>query len=149
MKKTMVIAGLLAALFFGVAQKNKTTRESDLKPSGNVSDSSTVTEFTAPTPLHPLNGSVFKHFPRHTVLVWEKSPDAASYTLEVDCFHCCQSGQWCTDVGRDWLLKPNLQTTFYDFNFVGAQPGRWRVRAINANGEESAKSEWQEFRFTK
>jgi len=34
------------------------------------------------------------------------------------------------------------------FRFVGAQPGRWRVSAVDANGASGPKSEWREFWYT-
>jgi len=39
-------------------------------------------------------------------------------------------------------------STTYTFNFVGAQPGRWRVWAVNGSGMPGSKSGWREFRFT-
>jgi hypothetical protein len=36
---------------------------------------------------------------------------------------------------------------YYNFNFVGAQPGRWRVRAEDDNGFCSW-TEWWYFKFT-
>jgi hypothetical protein len=42
-----------------------------------------------------------------------------------------------------------VPTTEFEFNFVGAQPGRWRVAAVLANGEVGVKSEWRTFRYTR
>jgi hypothetical protein len=102
-----------------------------------------------PTQLTPADGSVFDHYPRTTTLKWTAVPGATSYTVEIDCYHCCQSGKWCTDVGETWKLVPNLKATSYTFNFVGAQPGRWRVWAVDASGQESPKTGWWEFRYTR
>lgn len=38
-----------------------------------------------------------------------------------------------------------IDATAYEFNFVGAQPGRWRVWAIDAAGREGFKSRWRSF----
>ncbi len=101
-----------------------------------------------PTQLYPTDGMIFSHYPRQTVLVWEKVPDAASYTVEIDCYHCCTGNAWCTDKGRQWRLAPGLTKTVYAFQFVGAQPGRWRVWAVGADGVAGAKSEWSQFSYT-
>jgi hypothetical protein len=41
-----------------------------------------------------------------------------------------------------------LESTSYTFNFVGAQPGRGRVWAVNGSGMPGAKSGWRQFGFT-
>jgi hypothetical protein len=102
-----------------------------------------------PTLTSPPCGSTFSHFPRTTTLSWSTVPSAVSYTVEIDCFHCCKSNQWCTDIGQTWRIVPNVQTTNYTFDFVGAQPGRWRVWAIFAGGVEGQKTDWCEFTYTK
>ncbi len=94
---------------------------------------------TAPVQVSPLDGTVFSHYPRETTLVWEPVTGADSYTVEVE----FQSGTtWHT-----WRLTSDITATTYMFNFVGAQPGRWRVWAV-ADGEEGPKSGWWEFRYT-
>jgi len=103
----------------------------------------------APVQVSPPNGSVFNHFPRTTRLVWRPVAGASSYTVEIDCYHCCQRDKWCTEVGRTWKIERNLTTTSYTFDFVGAQPGRWRVWAVGANGQSGAQSGWWEFRYTR
>lgn len=103
----------------------------------------------APVLLSPKCGSVFSIFPRTTHLQWEAVPGATSYTVEIDCFDCCVDGKWCTDVGRTWLVVPNIRTLSYTFDFVGAQPGRWRVWAAGGGRLEGFKSGWCEFRYTK
>jgi hypothetical protein len=102
-----------------------------------------------PAQLYPADGTTFSHFPRQTVLVWEKVPDSSSYTVEIDCYHCCTGDAWCTDEGRQWRLIPGLTKTVYAFQFVGAQPGRWRVWAVGADGVAGAKSEWSQFSYTR
>jgi hypothetical protein len=104
---------------------------------------------TAPVQVSPTNGSVFNIFPRTTKVDWNPVPGAASYTVEVDCMSCCQAGKWCTDVGKQYQTVPNIQATDYTFNFVGAQPGRWRVWAVGANGQQGPKSPWWGFTYTR
>ena len=41
----------------------------------------------------------------------------------------------------------NLGTNSYTFDFVGAQPGRWRVWAVDVNGQKGPKSDWWGFSY--
>ncbi len=102
---------------------------------------------TAPVQLAPDNGSVFSHVPRTTTLEWTSVPGAASYRVEIDCMLCCSMTQWCTDVGTTWQVETVYGTSF-TWDWVGAQPGRWRVWAVDGNGVEGPKSGWWEFSFT-
>jgi hypothetical protein len=104
---------------------------------------------TAPVQVSPASGSVFNSYPRTTTLRWKPVSGAASYTVELDCYHCCQSGQWCTDVGQTWKVAPGVADTSYTFDFVGAQPGRWRVWAVDASGNAGPKSGWWDFSYTR
>lgn len=77
---------------------------------------------------------------------------AACYTVELDCLHCCESGRWCADLGRPWKLVrgiPAVRSPGYKFEFTGAQPGRWRVWAVDREGHEGEKSPWRTFRYEK
>jgi hypothetical protein len=74
---------------------------------------------------------------------------AASYTVEIDCFHCCESGAWCTDVGEEWSIQDGLTANSHTFDYVGAQPGRWRVWSVDSAGQESEMSDWWEFEYTR
>ena len=102
-----------------------------------------------PQQISPADGAVFDIYPRETRLEWSRVSGAANYSVEVDCMHCCTSGQWCTDVGKTYQVKEGLSAPNYTFNFVGAQPGRWRVWALDSAGKAGAKSPWREFRFTR
>ena len=106
---------------------------------------------SAPVQVGPPDGSVFDTggFPRITTLSWKSVGGASGYRVEVDCFHCCVDGEWCTDVGRTWDVTPPLAGTRYLHSFVGAQPGRWRVWAVDSSGHEGAKSVWWTFRYVK
>ena len=69
--------------------------------------------------------------------------------MEIDCYQCCEANKWCAEVGRVWKVQSRLNNTNYTFVFVGAQPGRWRVWAVDAAGRPGRKSPWWEFRFTR
>lgn len=104
----------------------------------------TAPALTAPVQISPPNGAVFNNFPRTTKLAWNPVPGAGSYTVEVEYFAPPAPGKW-----MPLKLTPNLHTTDYTFDFVGAQPGRWRVWAVGANGQKGPQSAWREFRYTR
>lgn len=103
----------------------------------------------APVQISPANRANFDHFPRTTTLKWRAVHNASSYTVEIDCYHCCLANKWCADVGKVWKVVKDLTTTSYTFDFVGKQSGRWRVWAVGADGTQGSKSDWWEFVYTK
>lgn len=98
-----------------------------------------------PLQIGPPKGKVFNHYPRQTKLIWQPVQGAQSYTVEVDYF----DSDWITNRGETYILAPNLYQTSFNFEFVGAQPGRWRVWAVDANGQAGRKSPWWEFKYTR
>jgi len=44
-------------------------------------------------------------------------------------------------------IKSGLTDTSYTFDFVGKQPGRWQVWAIDENGIPGPKSGWWGFTY--
>ena len=100
---------------------------------------------SAPNLASPADGTTFDKFPRTTTVDWDSVSGADSYILEIDCFHCCKTGEWCTDVGETWRMETGINNTQFTFDFVGAQPGRWRVWAVDSSGRPGVKSEWREF----
>jgi hypothetical protein len=102
----------------------------------------------APELVSPENGSVFTHYPRKTTLVWSPVPGAVKYEVEI---------QACTGVGQSncFALTINERAsrevfgTSYNFSFVGAQPGQWRVWAVDDKGQAGTQSDWWTFRYTK
>lgn len=103
----------------------------------------------APDPLSPNDGSIFVHYPRKTRLEWSPVDGAVSYSLEVD--YCQPDRQQNTCVKAHPLELPGNPSmkgvigTTYEFYFVGAQPGRWRVWAVDKEGIEGFKSSWRKF----
>lgn len=108
-----------------------------------------IQALSAPAQRSPANGKRFSHYPRRITLNWNAVPGASAYTVEIDCYGCCQSGKWCTDIGRTYKEVKSINSTTYTFNFVGAQPGRWRVWAVDQKGNPGKKSPWWNFRFTR
>jgi len=97
----------------------------------------------APTPLFPPDGAVLDYAPpRIVTLEWAPVPGAASYTVEVE---FCQPAGCASHA--PWILLPDLRIPRYTFDFVGAQPGRWRVWAVDTAGHAGPKTAWREFTF--
>ena len=103
----------------------------------------------APNQLSPIDNQVFDIYPRVTRLAWAPVEGAASYTVEID--YCDGFGRKRQCIDPQPLNIPanppssKLTTTSYEFRFIGAQPGRWRVWAIDRDGGEGFKSAWRTF----
>lgn len=93
-----------------------------------------------PKNLSPADGTVFGHYPRTVTLAWDRVLGATAYKLEIE---YQSAGRWIPGPVRD------TNTTTYTFNFIGAQPGRWRVWTVTAEGQEGPKSDWSGFSFTR
>jgi len=101
-----------------------------------------------PTPLTPADGSVFDNIPRKTTVSWTAISGAVEYRVEVDYSF---SGVWAPEnPGHPTPPRTySSKSTSLSFNFVGAQPGRWRVSAIDGEGRRSEPSPWWNFRYTR
>lgn len=99
----------------------------------------------APTQISPVDGSVFSIYPRTTTLTWSAVSGATSYTVLRS--YCSTAG--CNDWAKDYAPVTGLTSRSYTFDFVGAQPGRWRVWAVDASGQEGPKSDWWGFSYTR
>jgi thiol-disulfide isomerase/thioredoxin len=107
---------------------------------------SAAPELLAPRLLSPASRAIFSHFPRETTLLWAEIPGAVSYVVEWD---YKGSDTWASEQrgGPGVIMRSTQPTT--TFNFIGAQDGRWRVWAMDAQGREGVRSEWREFTYTK
>lgn len=96
----------------------------------------------------PENDDRFDHWPRKMQFRWDPVGVAgASYTIEVDAFGAVNGGQWAAASNSTFLTQSGIAGTTYDHSFVGAQRGRWRVRATVAS-RQCSWSDWSYFRFT-
>jgi hypothetical protein len=104
----------------------------------------------APHQLSPTDGTEFNIYPRTTKVEWEPVEGAVSYSVEID--FCrgglprdagCQNPQPVRLSGNAPMT--GITRTSYDFYFNGAQPGRWRVWAVDKEGREGFKSPWHGF----
>ncbi len=99
-------------------------------------------ELVAPTLLSPAVDAAFHAYPRVLTLEWEPVPGALRYRVDIECYGCCAAHQFC------YLHSETTSGTSYTLdNFVGDQPGRWRVRAISAAGVAGPPCDWRRFTF--
>jgi len=104
--------------------------------------------FASLTPelIRPANGQTFDNFPRKTILEWKPLPRAVRYVVEIE-LQDIRTGAWHP---IPWTRnRQAVEGTIATINFTGAQPGRWRVSAINDRGVKSKTSEWWEFFYTR
>jgi TonB family protein len=99
---------------------------------------------TAPRLISPIEGAVFSVYPRQTTVRWEPSPNAATYIVEWDYSY---GGVWHLEDQKMPDFGFTVRGTEYTFDFVGAQPGRWRVFPVNAAGQRGTPSEWRTFSY--
>jgi hypothetical protein len=99
-----------------------------------------------PTQLFPPDGTVFDRDPHWTTLEWKPLIGAVMYRVEVDCLGCCGDSQWCTDLGEEWYVADETDST-HNFDFGDTHIGRWRVSGINSQGQEGQRSGWWEFTY--
>ena len=97
---------------------------------------------TAPQLVTPTDGAVFDHFPRITTLSWTPVEGASAYEVEAQFGRRDPSGPCCW--AEEYVSEQTISTA-YTFSFVGAQPGRWRVRTVFPDGTRSNWSEWWVF----
>jgi TonB family protein len=101
------------------------------------------TPLEAPALLSPPDGSAFYTFPRRLVMRWGPVEGAARYHVMVDYF---DGTGWNSD-RTGGVVHPvlELNAPTYALDFVGDQPGRWRVWAVDATGRLGEKSPWRTF----
>ena len=105
-------------------------------------DSQGVTESRLPAPalVAPADDVVYDHYPRRTRLEWASVNGATQYLVEVEVL--VLRGAWQPQIGLP--LDVTTATEFL-FNFDGANPGRWRVRALDEVGRPGTPSSWRRF----
>jgi hypothetical protein len=96
----------------------------------------------------PPEDDVFDHFPRMTNFRWDPiGLSGVTYRIEIDAYEAREVGKWAAEAGLTWLVSGWMSSTNYEHMFVGAQRGRWRVRA-RVDGRVCPWSDWQYFRYT-
>ncbi|MEN6396449.1 MAG: hypothetical protein ABFC78_08205 [Methanoregula sp.] len=103
---------------------------------------STGVTLATPVATSPVNNTVFYNYPRVTTVTWKPVPGASSYSVEI---------QFGNPAGTTWsaMSTDSVTTPSDTFTFVGAQPGRWRVKAIGTGMYlNSATNAWVYFSYT-
>jgi len=101
-----------------------------------------------PTLRNPYDGDVFDHYPRLTHFQWDPvAISGAVYNVEIDAFGAKSAGKWAAETQQTWLVSGAIAGTRYEHVFVGAQRGRWRVRA-QVGGRTCPWSDWRYFRYS-
>jgi hypothetical protein len=108
------------------------------KPAATAQEANSA--LPAPQLSSPGEGAVFDTFPRKTALQWSGVSGAVGYLVQVQ-----------YKDGTDWraLVFRLTAHASSEFDFVGAQEGRWRVWGIDANGLAGASSPWLRFRYSR
>jgi hypothetical protein len=101
---------------------------------------SSASPLQTPVLVSPANNIDFYHYPRTTTLTWNRVPGATGYKVETQYYSGSAWYAWNT-------YTPT--TDYYTFNFVGSQPGRWRVTATGASVPfaNSYASNWRNFTY--
>ncbi len=95
----------------------------------------------APVLISPPDGTVFGKFPRITTCQWSAVVGAIKYQFQAEFWELNQK-QWVKRYSAD------VPATTYTFDFVGKQPGRWRVAGVDGGGHVGPFSGWWGFVYT-
>jgi hypothetical protein len=96
----------------------------------------------------PEKEDIFDHWPRKMQFRWDPvNLPGLKYSVEVDAFGAVNSGKWAEETGQTFFIYHNIAGNTFDHSFVGAQRGRWRVRA-KVDNTMCSWSPWSYFRFT-
>ena len=141
-------AGVIGAALIASGSKNATPPPTNIGVATSKSPSKSITTTTASTIAEmaprltaPAPNQVLSGFPRHTVFQWTAVPMARTYRLEV---------QYCDMSDANCIAYPVQTTsdTTGTVDFIGAQPGRWRVTALDANQQAGRTTAWRFFSYS-
>lgn len=112
----------------------------------------------APVQLAPAENEMLLRTPRTTTLQWKKVDGASRYEVEVDYCRNSPDLKQCLNPTPYIFAFPSLgnspkpnttEDTSLTFDFIGAQPGRWRVWAVDKDGRKGFKSSWRGFIYAR
>jgi TonB family protein len=99
----------------------------------------------APVQISPALQARLHGYPRTVVFEWSKVPGAKGYGIQTDYYG---GGHWASEAGRPtfitWVKDPS-----FTHDFIGDQPGSWRVWAIDNDGHPGQVSAWSVFTFSR
>ncbi|HWL40019.1 MAG TPA: hypothetical protein VNO75_07255 [Gemmatimonadaceae bacterium] len=87
-----------------------------------------------PGPKVTVNSFNFRRFPRVTTLAWKPVPGASHYFVETEFGNTCFVPQECETWTNTSLGTFTATSVVRTFEFVGAQPGRWKFTARSPSG---------------
>jgi protein TonB len=96
----------------------------------------------APIQVSPADGAQMYGMPRLMTFKWSEVPGAARYGIEVDYY----GKGWTRQQGRPAYVTSVREPSF-TLQFWGAQPGAWRVWAIDKRSRPGEISKWALFNF--
>jgi len=97
---------------------------------------------TVPLLITPIDQSIFDHYPRIIDIRWYPVSGQYPVSYAIAIGNSDPNGaSWHADE----VIESKLAFPFFMMSFVGAQPGRIRVKATNDIGE----SEWSDYRYFK
>jgi hypothetical protein len=109
-----------------------------IKTEAQVKKESKADQIAPPELVAPIAGAKLNSFPRKTVFEWKHVEGAGKYEIEVE----YNDGKWTP------LKKATTNLNSYTLDFVGKQPGRWRVRSFSkATDKPGVYSEWRKFTY--
>lgn len=111
-----------------------------------VQETPTSESLSAPKQVSPADGTVFDNTTSGATLKWSAVSGASSYSIEIDSYDS-GTNTWLSDSGNSELIT-GITSTSYSLEFPSQGPGRWRVWAVGADGQESEKSTWWNFDYT-
>lgn len=145
---TQINAIIPAAAAAGSAVPITLKLSTALAPAASIAIGAPPPALPAPVQLSPPDGLVFDIYPRTTTLKWAPVSGAVKYGVEWS-YRDSSVDEWCGDDPRCITWIEYVPNTSYTFSFVGAQPGRWRVWAVDSDGKDGIKSGWWGFAYTK
>lgn len=96
----------------------------------------------APVQISPADQARLHGFPRRVVFEWSSVPGAKWYGIEIDYY----GARWSSQEGRPTYIV-RVKNPTLTFDFVGDQPGSWRVWAIDNKERPGQISAWSLFTF--
>src|SRR5215472_1445943 len=96
----------------------------------------------APVQISPTDQARLHGFPRRVVFEWSNVPGAKWYGIEIDYY----GAGWSSQEGRPTHIV-RVKNPTLTFDFVGNQPGSWRVWAIDKKERPGQVSAWSMFTF--
>jgi hypothetical protein len=99
-----------------------------------------------PVLVSPSDKTVFSNYPRIITYAWMPVPGATDYNVETS-YQNPKTGIWSEPVSSK---VTGVTNSAYTTRFIGAQPGRWRVTAVDSTSKfiDSPPSDWRYFIFT-